>query len=219
MADSTSNIDPIVQSQSSKEVTANAFFNSASRAADFSRRASTSSGLTWGFHGTPRWYINATATVKANGTVTLTASSTRYVAADRAFAVTESATAFPANKLALYKVVTGTATVTSYEDHRDPHHQVRFMYGRFALAMADANKTLTYEQAMCESMELTGALTALRDVVVPLVPRAWTVFANTSGGFGVQVIGATGTGVTVADGKRALVECDGTNVVRITADA
>ena len=219
MADSTSNIDPIVQSQSSKEVTANNFFNSASRAADFSRRGSTSSGLTWGFHGTPRWYVNATATVKANGTVTLTASGTRYVSADRAFAVTESATAFPANKLALYKVVTGTATVTSYEDHRDPHHQVRFMYGRFVLAMADSNKTLTYEQAMCESMELTGALTALRDVVVPLVPRAWTVFANTSGGFGVQVIGASGTGVTVADGKRAIVECDRTNVVRVTADA
>lgn len=218
MADSTSNIDAIISSQASKEVTANAFFNSASRAADFSRRGSTSSGLTWGYHGTPRWYINATATVKANATVVLTASSTRYVSSDRALAVTESATAFPAAGLALYSVVTGASTVTSYQDHRDPHHLMRFLYGRFVLAMADANKTLTYEQAMCESMEITGALTALRDVVVPLVPRAWTVFANTTGGFGVRVIGATGTGITVADGMRAIVECDGTNVVRVTAD-
>jgi hypothetical protein len=196
----------------------NAALDAASRAADFGRRASTSSGLTWGYHGTPRWYVNATATVKANTTLTLTASSTRFVSADRALAVTEVATAFPADKLALYKIVTGTATVTSYEDHRDMHHRMRFMYGRFVLAMADANQTLTYEQAMCESMELTGALTALRNVTVPLVPRAWTVFANVTGGFGVQVIGASGTGITVADGKRAIVECDGTNVVRVTAD-
>lgn len=71
---------------------------------------------------------------------------------------------------------------------------------------------------MCESMELTGALTALRDVIVPTITRDWTVFANTSGGFGVRVKTASGSGVTIADGKRALVECDGTNVVRVTAD-
>lgn len=218
MADSTSNIDAIQQSQASKEVTANAFFDAASKAADFGRRASTCSGLTWGFHGTPRWYINATATAKANGTVSLTASSTRYVAADRALAITENATAFPAAGLALFRAVTGTDTVTSYEDHRDPHHINRFLYGRFVLAMENANKTLTYEQAMCESMELTGALTALRDVIVPLVPRSYIVFANTSGGFGIRVISTSGTGITIADGKRAIVECDGTNVVRITAD-
>lgn len=218
MADSTSNIDPIIQSQASKEVTANNALNALSRAADFARRESTSSGLTWGFHGTPRWYVNAGAVVKANGTVTLTASSTRYVSADRALAVTESATAFPANRLAMYKAVTGASTVSSYEDHRDPHHINRFLYGRFVLAMADANQTLSYEQGMCESMELTGALTALRDVVVPTITRDWTVFANTSGGFGVRVKTAAGSGVTIADGKRALVECDGTNVVRVTAD-
>ncbi|MBK8401193.1 MAG: hypothetical protein IPL29_09130 [Propionivibrio sp.] len=140
---STSNIDPIIQSQASKEVTANNALNALSRAADFARRESTSSGLTWGFHGTPRWYVNAGAVVKANGTVTLTASSTRYVSADRALAVTESATAFPANRLAMYKAVTGASTVSSYEDHLDPHHINRFLYGRFVLAMADANQTLS----------------------------------------------------------------------------
>jgi hypothetical protein len=43
------------------------------------------------------------------------------------------------------------------------------------------------------------------------------VFANTTTN-GVQVISTSGTGVTIAVGKRAIVECDGTNVVRITAD-
>lgn len=217
MADSTAKLTQLAASQAGKETAVNELMAALSIASPLARRQS-SSGLAWDYYGIDRWYINGTATTKANSSVTLTASSTRYVAADRSLAVTDNATAFPANKLALYKVVTGTATVTSYEDHRDLHHINRFLYGRFTLAMADANKTLTYEQAMAESMELTGALTALRDVVVPLVPRAWTVYANTSGGFGVRVIGASGTGITVADGKRAIVECDGTNVVRVTAD-
>jgi hypothetical protein len=218
MADSTTNIDTISVSQAGKETTANQVFDAASKAADFGRRASTTTALTWGFYGTQRLYIDGVAVVKASGTIALTASSTRYLSADRAFAVTQVATAFPAAGLALYSIVVGVSTVTSYQDHRDPHHLNRFLYSRFTLAMADANKTLTYEQAMCESMECTGALTALRDVVVPLVPRDWKVFANTSGGFGVQVIGASGTGITIADGMRAIVECDGTNVVRVTPD-
>ena len=217
MADSTTKLTQLTTAQAGKETTVNELMAALSIASPLSRRQS-SSGLSWDYYGIDRWHINATATTKANTTLTLTASSTRYVAVDRALAVTDNATAFPADKLAIYKVVTGTATVTSYEDHRDLHHINRFLYGRFVQAMADANQTLTYQQAMCESMELTGALTALRDVIVPIVPRAWIVFANTTGGFGVRVIGASGTGITVADSKRAIVECDGTNIVRVTAD-
>jgi hypothetical protein len=219
MADSTTNIDTISNSQSQKEVTANQYFDAASISTAFGRRGSTSSGLTWGYYGIGRWYINETATAKANATIALTGSTPagRFVSVNRSLTVSEPATAFDADKLALYKVATGASSVSSYEDHRDPHHVNRFLYGRFTLAMADANKTLTYEQAMCESMELTGALSALRDVIVPTVPRSYIVFANTTG-FGVQVKTAAGSGITIAVGKRAIVECDGTNVVRITAD-
>lgn len=216
MSDSTSKLTQLTTSQAGKETTVNENNNAFSIASYFGRRQS-SSGLAWDFYGLDRWYINATATAVANTTLTLTASSTRFVAADRALVVTDNATEFPADKLALYSVVTDASTVTSYEDHREPHHQVRFMYGRFVLAMADANQTLTYAQAMCESMELTGALTATRDVIVPAVPRSYIVFANTTG-FGVQVKTPAGAGVTVAIGKRAILECDGTNVVRVTAD-
>lgn len=217
MADSTAKLQQLMSSQAGKETAVNELMAALSIGSPLARRQS-SSGLAWDYYGIDRWHINDSETNKANASVTLTASGTRYVAADRALAVTDNAAAFPPDKLALYKVVTGTATVTSYEDHRDLHHINRFLYGRFTLAMADANQTLNYQQAMCESMELTGALTALRDVIVPLVPRAWTVYANTSGGFGVRVIGSSGTGITVADGKRAIVECTGTNVVRITPD-
>jgi hypothetical protein len=216
MSDSTSLLTQLTTAQAGKEATVNELMNATSPATAFSRKQS-SSGLSWIYHGLSRWHINATATTKANTTLTLTASSTRYVSADRALAVTEVATAFAVDKLALYKVVTGTATVTSYEDHRDLHHINRFLYGRIVKAMADANVTLTYQEAMCESIECTGSNTALRNLVVPLVPRAYTVFANTTTN-GVQVISTSGTGITIAVGKRAIVECDGTNVVRITAD-
>lgn len=216
MADSTAKLTQMTSSQAGKETTVNELMAALSIGSWLSRRQSTS-GLSWDYHGIDRWYVNATATTKANTSLTLTASSTRYIAADRALAVTDNATAFPADKLAIYKVVTGASTITSHEDHRDPHHANRFLYGRFTLAMADANKTLTYEQAMCESMELTGALTALRDVIVPVVPRSYIVFANTTG-FGVQVKTPSGSGITVGVGKRAILECDGTNVVRVTAD-
>lgn len=216
--DSTSLIDSLSPSQDNQELRVNELLQSVSPAGAFARRDSTVSGLTWGFYGVPRWHINATATAKANGTIAITASATRYLSLDRALAFSEIATAFAADKLALYKLVSSASAITSWEDHRDPHHINRYLYGRVTLAMADANKTLSYQEAICESVELTGALTALRDVIVPLVPRNWIVYANVTGGFGVRVIGASGTGITVADGKRAIVECDGTNVVRITAD-
>lgn len=218
MSDSTQHLDTLLFSASDKEITANELFDAMSQAADYGRRAEATSGLTWGQYGNARVHINATATLKANTTIALTASSTRFVSMSRALAYTEVATAFAVDKLALYRVVTLASTVTSYEDHRDQHHFNRFFYGRVAKAMADANQTLTYQEAMCESIEATGALTALRDIIVPLVPRDWKIFANVTGGFGVRVIAASGTGITIADGKRAIVECDGTNVVRVTAD-
>ena len=186
--------------------------------AGYARRLSTA-GLTWQYTGVDRWYINATATTAATSSIALTGSSTRFLCVSRALAISQVATAFDPDKYATYRVVTGASTIPSWEDHRDPHHLVRFLYGRFTLAMGGANKTLTYEQAMCESMELTGNSASLLDVIVPTVPRVYTVFANTTGGGGIRVKTSAGSGVTIADTKRAIVECDGTNVVRITADA
>jgi len=215
--DSTSTIDELPAAGTNQEVRVNDVLRGMSPALPFAQRASTFANLTWGYYGVPRYYINATATTKANATIALTASSTRFVQVDRALAVTQVASAFDPDKLGLYSVVTGSATVTSWQDHRDPHHLVRFLYGRLVKAMGDANQTLNYAEAMCESIECTGNNTALRNLVVPLVPRCWTVFANTTTN-GVQVIGASGTGTTIAVGKTAIVECDGTNVRRVTAD-
>lgn len=214
MADSTTNLDTLVYSQASKETTANAIFDAASPATIFGRRATTTSALTWGYYG-GKLLVDGVLTSIANGTVALTASTTNYVEATRAGVVSKNTTGFTAGQIPLYSIVTGAATVTSYTDYRIAWRPVA---GRLVQAMADANQTLSLAVGVCDIIELTGANTALRDAVVPLGPKQWTIFANVTGGFGVRIIGASGTGITVADGKRAIVYADGTNVVRVTAD-
>lgn len=123
MANSTTNIDGIVASQSAKEVTANAFFDAASQAATYGRRASTSSGLTWGYYGGNIVKADGTLAQIANGTLTLTASATNYIVAAKATgAVSVSTTATNWNNATdywrLYSVVAGASSVTSYTDAR-----------------------------------------------------------------------------------------------------
>ena len=214
MASSTTNLDTLSSGQASKEVTANALFDAGSPATLFGRRASTTTALTWGYYG-GMLTVDGVLTSIANGTVALTGSTTNYVEANRAGTVSKNTTGFTAGRIPLYTIVTGASTVTSYTDHR---LAVPPSTGRLVKAMADANQTLSAAEARNRILECTGALTALRNLVVPLGAQQWTIFANTTGGFGVQVIGATGTGITVADTKRAIVYADGTNVVRVTAD-
>lgn len=95
--------------------------------------------------------------------------------------------------------------------------------GRAALTFAsDANKTLSAAEACNRYLDLgTGtALTATRNLVVPLTPagRHWTCRNGTNGGQSVTVIGASGTGVTIANGMRAEVMSSGTDILRVTPD-
>lgn len=215
MANSTTNIDQISASQAAKEITANGYFDAASPATLYGRRQSTCSGLTWGYYG-GAVLVNGGVQYPANGTLALTASATNYIEANPATgAISSNTTGFTAGRTPLYTVVTGSASVTSYTDYRIPaldHH------GLFAKTMTDANTTLAVNEVRNQIIQFTGTLTAQRNIVLPLVPRQWTVFNNTTGGFGLQFIGATGTGVVVAAGKRAIIYADGTNVVRVSAD-
>lgn len=215
MSNSTPIIDLISASQASKEVTANDALNAASPAMLFARRGTTSSALTWGYYG-GMINVDGVLTAIANGTLALTASSTCYIEADRAGTVSFNTTGFTAGRYPLYTAVTGTATVTSYTDNRQTSHKAT---GKLALSVAGAaNVTLTAVQARADIMEFSGALTGNINVVVPLAVQQWTIFNNTSGAFTLTIIGATGTGIAIGQGKRAIVYADGTNVVRATAD-
>lgn len=85
----------------------------------------------------------------------------------------------------------------------------------------DANYTAVQTDYQATIMEFTSSvsLTATRNVVVPIVSGyQWTVFNNTTGAQSLQFIGTSGTGITVANGKRAIIYADGTNIQRVTPD-
>lgn len=118
MADSTSPIQQ-VQEASGAVTRVNENFDAASPAMLYGRDARTTSALAWGYIGGR--YGGA---VIANGSVTLTASSTNYVVADRATGAVSASTssanwANTAGYLRLYMAETGPATVIGYEDHRE----------------------------------------------------------------------------------------------------
>lgn len=123
MANSTTNIDQLTESMEDKEEAVNEFFDPASPALNFGRRASTTAGLTWGYYG-GTIDISGTPTQIANGTVALSDNATNYVkrtAAGVVSKVTSAPSGWPAvlaGVVALYTVVTSGGVITSYTDHR-----------------------------------------------------------------------------------------------------
>lgn len=118
MSDSTSLLEQIDGSQAEHEVTANNLFDAASAGAAYGRHAEACAGLTWGYYGT-RYGGSAVA----NGTNACGASTTTYMVVNLSTGAVSFATSTTNwNDSAIYgrayKIVTGTATVTSYEDHR-----------------------------------------------------------------------------------------------------
>lgn len=118
MADSTPLLAQITAGQAQKEVTANGLFDAASPATAYGRHAETCVGLTWGYYGT-RYGGSAVA----NGTNTCGASTTTYMVVNLSTGAVSFATSTtnwndPATYGRAYKIVTGTDSVTSYEDHR-----------------------------------------------------------------------------------------------------
>lgn len=64
-------------------------------------------------------------------------------------------------------------------------------------------------------IELTGALTAARTVEVPAVDKPYIFFNNTTGGFAVTVKVSGQTGVAIANGKKAIVYANSTDVIEV----
>lgn len=125
MANSTSHLNLLSAGQPSKEVSANALFDAASPSMLYGRNSVTTAALTWGYYGGNKAKADGTIATIANGTVTLTASTTNYIYATDAGVVTVTTsepTDWPAplasDATALYEVATGTASVTSYTDWR-----------------------------------------------------------------------------------------------------
>jgi hypothetical protein len=225
MANSTTNLNTASETQAGKMTTLNGLFDAGSNALTFGRRADGATyGLTWAMYGGVV-RVSGTPTRLANCTVTLSSGATNYVEFDPTntgtnSGVSKNTTAFTAGRVRLYTVeVDGGGATISYTDHRIGPSELA--NPRIAYSMSsDANKTLTDVQAAADILDITSAVSlgATRDIIVPLNPKQWTVYNGTTGAQSIRFIGASGTGITVANGKRAIVYADGTNIVRVTAD-
>jgi hypothetical protein len=90
--------------------------------------------------------------------------------------------------------------------------------GVTSITMSDANYTLTSfngvsDEARNAVLVVTGTNNAVRDLIPPVVEKLYTVVNNTTGGYAIRVIGASGTGVNIPNGATCLVYCDGTNFI------
>jgi hypothetical protein len=94
--------------------------------------------------------------------------------------------------------------------------------GYVSIAMTDANYTLVStngasDEARNMTIRLTGTLTAGRNVSCPnSIEKVYIVDNSTTGGFAITFKTASGSGVAIPAGTKAIVYADGTNVVAMT---
>lgn len=217
MADSATPFGTVSTSQTNQTAKANALFDAVAPVAVFGAKAATTTGLTLGYHG-GKISVNGVVTTIDDGTVALSASSTNYVEASPITGVvTKNITAYTPGYWRIGRAVTGTASITNWYDDRF----LNFGKQTWLLTKAfpsDANYTLTQPEAEADVISITaGTISTTRDFIVPILfPKVWTVINKTAQS--VRIIGASGTGITIATVKTATVMADGTNVVRLTAD-
>ena len=218
MSDHVTQLDQVTAGTANITARLNEMHDALSPAAHGGRRQSNSTGLSWGSYGGDE-LIHGVPTFVSNQLKTLTTSVTNYLTKSRTGVISANTTIPPAEML-LYTIYMSGANPGAWEDNRTVKAQERLNYGIASVTVADGTPgaTLTQAQALCDALACAGTLTATRNVIVPLVPRSWIVRNNCTGG-SIQIIGASGTGTTIAAGKAAIVLCNGTNVDRITADA
>lgn len=88
--------------------------------------------------------------------------------------------------------------------------------GTLALT-SDANHNMTAVETSALSIKVTSSvsLTATRNLIFPAGRFNLDVENDTTGGQSIQIIGVTGTGVTIANGQAARVLNDGTNFIQV----
>lgn len=215
MADKAYPFGTISTGQGSQVAKANALFDAVSPMSVFGLDAALTGGLYYGYHG-GKIVINGVVTRIDDGTLLLSVSATNYIEVNPTTgAISKNTTGYTPGFWRIGRAVTNTTSITGFDDDR---FASRKSFGVLSRAFpSDANYTLTAVEADNDVLSIAaGVITATRDWIVPLIPRQWTVINKTAQS--VRIIGATGTGITIATGKTAIVMADGTNIVRVTAD-
>jgi hypothetical protein len=164
MANKTTHLDTVKSSAFGKEATINATDDANSPGMLFGRRASSTTGLTWGFYGGTMLIAGVPTTVN-NNTVTATALGTNYWYSngDGTTTITTSMpTGWPGpldgNKKALYTLTVGSSTITDWQDHRTDNGLGRNVTRVGTMAYA-ASLTLDWSKYDVIRVTLTGNCT------------------------------------------------------------
>jgi hypothetical protein len=96
--------------------------------------------------------------------------------------------------------------------------------GVITINIIDANYTLTNfngvsDEARNAVITITGTLSQQRNIIAPLADKVFTFRNSTTGGFSIQVIGSSGTGVVIPNGATTSIYCDGTNFLPLNTGA
>jgi len=225
MANSTTNLNTISASDSGKETLVNQLLDAASPATAFGRRPQ-SSGLTWHFYGATI-LVNGTPTQVANNSIALTGGTvTNFVERDLAGTVTTNTAGFTFGRIPLYQITVVSGAVTAWTDFRSTEIPPA-VDGRATVTVTTGDVNLSHAQARCRIIEVSGAKNAARNLIVPTQPGFWIIanYGTSSGGpFTLTVKTLAGTGIAFNDAsggiaKVAMVACDNTNVIRVTAES
>ncbi|MEO5375896.1 MAG: hypothetical protein H7840_16820 [Alphaproteobacteria bacterium] len=88
--------------------------------------------------------------------------------------------------------------------------------GLLEVSLSSGDVTLTAAQALITMViRTTGTMTGATAITVPNNRKLYTILHDAAGGFTVTIKTAAGTGATVPAGERAVVYCDGANVVEV----
>ena len=87
--------------------------------------------------------------------------------------------------------------------------------GYAAKALSDADTTLTASNGVADEsramiLKFTGTLTDTRNVVIPSVPKVYFIINSATEPLIIKTAG--GTGVTIVNGQKRLIFCDGSEV-------
>ncbi|MBN8461613.1 MAG: hypothetical protein J0M01_02170 [Dechloromonas sp.] len=229
MPNSTTHLDTIIQGQGSQDLKANALFDAIGPASLYGRRASTCSGLIWGYYGGNVSKATGGMDQIANGTLTLTVSTTNYIVANKETGAVSVSTATTnwnsADYWRLYSAVTGTATVTSYTDARE----IGRMTGAGSGTVAPVTKTTAFTLGANENAVICNGAASIT-VTLPAASswvgrqvRIKTIAAYTVVSASANVVpidsATAGTAILAATaGKWAVLVSDGTNWVVMAAN-
>lgn len=112
-------------------------------------------------------------------------------------------------------VQTDTGAVTQIDNSRAIFGSRMLPAGYLAIAMSDANYTLSLVEATNRVLEFTGALTDDREIILPDAAfHEFLLINSTTGGHWLLARTPSGTGPTIPPGEQMMVYCDGTDMVQ-----